>query len=742
MKRRIFLPAVCSFILPALLILLLSTPLYSREATLEMAGQVGAAHFLAQREFSRQPDERSRKLKAGEEYTAARIDPLEDPGTGRVLAYIIHLNPQGYIAVSVDTDITPVIAYSYRSDFVMEDSPRNIPLHMITWDMQGRLAAIPLLSQDFRRRNNEMWEKYLEEDPSFLSGRGRLATWGYWIDTTWNQGGIYNDKCPLDPENSNRCITGCVATAMAQIVNYWEFPNSMSFSSPADDYVSTYTEPSIDIDADAAVYDFPSFTTLSASLSNINYNGSSPHPTNETIANLMFACGVSVKMNYSSSSSGAPHSRAFVTKFGYYSADIKSPSDTDFYTVLESNMKSGYPAQLGISESGQSGGHSIVCDGYRDDDNFYHLNYGWGGSSDGWYSLPGGMPAGYDTIGSSILNIDAIPPPPTPTPTPSVMEYISAFKENRGSLVLDLYRKPEPGDWTYWDAHARNPSTLLTDTAAIPGGEVVAATDVDIDGDGKSEIAVLKRETGWDLNLYLYDGPRPPGQSNKFPVAYDFWIIPQGNNILFMANAGDVNGDGREDIAVMRKEAGIDYNLYIYNSPARGDFTYDAAWSRNIVPIAHDKWFIPQGNDAVALAGVDLDGDFSNDGLAAMRNQSGDYNLYIWKIPEPGDWFYSQAEARQNGYGGPGTPQARDFWLIPAGNNIVAMAPVQYRAAPEAKIAVIKNQGGDQNLYLYNLPKCPDRTYYDAVVRNPTPLARDFWIIPAGNHIVDTLGTN
>lgn len=347
-----------------------------------------------------------------------------------------------------------------------------------------------------------------------------------------------------------------------------------------------------------------------------------------------------------------------------------------------------------------------------------------------------------ELVSSGNLPAGAISSVPTPTPTPSVKLYLSAFKDGSPNKGLFLFRKPDPGDWTYWDAHARNPSILLEDTAAIPGGEVVAATDVDIDGDGKSEIAVLKRETGWDMNLYLYEGLRPPTQFNKFPIAYDFWIIPQGNNILFMANAGDVNGDGREDIAVMRKEAGIDYNLYIYNSPVRGDFTHDDAWSRNIVPIAYDKWFIPQGNDTVALAGVDLDGDFSNDGLAAVRDQSGDYNLYIWKTPAAGDWFYSQAEARQNGYGGPGTPQARDFWLIPAGNDIVAIAPVQYRNAPEAKIAVIKNQGGDQNLYIYNLPKCPDRTYYDAVVRNPTPLARDFWIIPAGNRIVDTLGTN
>ena len=331
---------------------------------------------------------------------------------------------------------------------------------------------------------------------------------------------------------------------------------------------------------------------------------------------------------------------------------------------------------------------------------------------------------------------------PLPTPTPAARRYLSVFKGSAPNTDLLLYREPEIGDMTYWDAVARNPSPAMTDTHAIPGGDVVASAGVDLDGDGEDEMAVLKRDFGSDMNLYIYEGLRPPSQHNKFPIAYDLWVIPAGNNILLMANAGDVNGDGREDLAVLRKEYGNDYNLYIYQSPYRGDFTYEAALNKNEAPLARDLWLISRGNDVVAMAGADRDGDFKNDGLAVLRNQSGDYNLYVWKTPVYDDLTYTQSLARQNGFDGPGTPQAMDLWVIPTGNNLATMSPVQYLDAPEGKIAVVNGITGDQNLYVYNLPRYPDKSHFDALARNPSPLARDLWIIPSGNDTVDMLGTN
>ena len=160
----------------------------------------------------------------------------------------------------------------------------------------------------------------------------------------------------------------------------------------------------------------------SANMSNIDYNENGDHPSDQTIADLMYACGVSVTMDYSDAGSVSFTllvANALINKFKYGYAITKLGIAVDFYDVLEDDMKKGRPAQLGIQQLGQPGdeGHSIVCDGYRDDDT-WHLNFGWGDPwwdpvnnewvyiQDAWYDLPKRMPAGYNVVFCGVLNID------------------------------------------------------------------------------------------------------------------------------------------------------------------------------------------------------------------------------------------------------------------------------------------------------------------------------------------------
>jgi len=337
------------------------------------------------------------------DYSVSETHELSDPATGRLLAYVLDLDPKGYVIVSPDTDITPVIAYSFRSNFVLEDSALNIPLHMVTWDMRNRLDAIPLLSRRVRHVNNQRWAKFKAGDLGLIRELTTAQSWpsrekaqyGGWLDTQWHQGHPYNMLCPVDPATGTNSVVGCVATAMAQIVNYWEFPTEVTFTSMDDYYMWTIGEM---LDA------------TTASFSGLDYNGNPPHPTDFDMARLCYACGVSVQMDYSAYGSGAytpDVAWALVDKFSYDSADYVLSSVPDFYSVLEENMKSGLPAELRVGQ-GQPGGHAIVCDGYQDTGEF-HLNFGWGGAggSDGWFLLPAGMPAGYDTIGGGVVDIVA-----------------------------------------------------------------------------------------------------------------------------------------------------------------------------------------------------------------------------------------------------------------------------------------------------------------------------------------------
>jgi len=336
-------------------------------------------------------------------YTIDKINPLESPDSKTILAHVIALKPKGYIVVSTDTDIRPVVAYSFSSDFSFLDCPDNALLHLLRQDMRLCSELIPDTDTQIIEENNRLWHYYLTGDERFICESALTTTWGPHIDTRWGQSMPYNMFCPLDPETGERCVSGCTPTSMAQIINFWEYPNSVSFTE-GESYWSERTSPSIWIDAPSATMD------------TIIYNsGSYPHPENEMKGGIMWACGVSVHASYSSSATGAWFwEDVYRDKWSYIDARDVDEFGSEFYTDLRQNMFEGKPAHLAIySTTGGGGGHSIICDGYRENGDF-HLNYGWNGTSDGWYFLPEGMPAGYDVISFAILDITAPPRPDSP----------------------------------------------------------------------------------------------------------------------------------------------------------------------------------------------------------------------------------------------------------------------------------------------------------------------------------------
>ena len=429
LKKQVFLSIAFAIVIP-----LLTSPAVAEQVSKEKASR--AARTFLKIEQLRQGKQAERLAKEGQkmvkylqEHVAGEMTAIRDED-GNLLAWVTELEPEGYIATSADDRINPVIAYSHKGQFPFEDSKQNALLHMIKWDMKARQRAVKEQTEQLTAhiaKNNKEWADYSSNQVATIKSAesGEIfdtqTQWpngddNGWLDTAWNQSGIYNDSCPDDPISGSQCLTGCVATAMAQIVNYWESPSSISFDD-SDNYSSVKPledEPTrriyIDLNPDGQNDGVEtSEYEHDADMTNIDYNGTGEHPSNQTIADLMFACGASVRMNYSDSASGASHYRtalAYTDHWNYISAEVMDPaSDSDFYTILENNMKNGQPAQLGIGKSSSDGGHSIVCDGYRSN-NTYHLNYGWGSnSSAAWYSLPTGMPSGYDVVEDSVLNI-------------------------------------------------------------------------------------------------------------------------------------------------------------------------------------------------------------------------------------------------------------------------------------------------------------------------------------------------
>ena len=378
------------------LLLACSSVAFAAPVTDTIAKKVGAAFLTAQDGIQRSASE-ARNAQGYENHSIAKVTELRSDGTRDILAYVFALEPRGFVVVSPDTGITPIIAYSFEGAFNWDNSANNVILDMLTQDMRNRLNTLSARSQDLRDRNYELWAKYFSEDRGFLDEMTQGATSGPLLSTAWHQSSPYNAYCPMDPVTGDRSIVGCVATAMAQIVNYHACTTSVAFTS-ADNYTTNTRGIRV--------------TASNANMSGITYPASP-----ETAGSLSFACGVSVEMDYTSSLSLSVTQHAataFTDKFGFTEATAYAPSEyysipvlPTFYEKLQGNMEAGKPAILAIAKS-NGDGHAIVCDGYNSDTGQYHLNYGWGSSSPTppwWYALPTGMPSGYSVVLYGVLDV-------------------------------------------------------------------------------------------------------------------------------------------------------------------------------------------------------------------------------------------------------------------------------------------------------------------------------------------------
>ncbi|MFC1898617.1 C10 family peptidase [Candidatus Cloacimonadota bacterium] len=338
------------------------------------------------------------------------------------VAYIANLDPDGFIALSVDTDIQPIISYSFINDLDFDNHSNNILYHMLLKDMNGRIELMNSGVLPYVDDNNLLWTNYINQDTTYFNQRPETY-WppqshqyptGGWLQTAWWQTGIYNNFCPIDPATNNRSKAGCVAIAIAQILNYHEYIGNKIWSD-ADDYLSELTTPNILIDDNYNDYDFPSFPALNNYLNVVRSNYLTGNITDEDISAVCFVAGVACEMQYSFGVSGiyySDYSDVILDKFDYYTAKYEFNIPSVYIENLIPNMKNAQPAIINIENDDT--GHSIVCDGYAviERVDYFHLNFGWGYTNPGggitpttaWYDLPD-FPFNYDFLNSPIYDI-------------------------------------------------------------------------------------------------------------------------------------------------------------------------------------------------------------------------------------------------------------------------------------------------------------------------------------------------
>ena len=311
-----------------------------------------------------------------------------------LLAWVVDLNPDGFVVVSPTEKIRPVMIYSFESTWHIGGKEETAYLTIMVPYLQSILYHTPPTESYVRQCRSE-WEMYLQGGGSAV----RFEQWppegttptGGWLFTNWGQGPPYNSMCPVDPNTNVRSYTGCPATAMAQILNCIITINGTRLDDGDDYWHSFGAGNQYWIDDDWQEHGFPYFDSLNVYLESLeeNYATNKP-PTDDETAALNFACGVAMKQVYSSSVSGTYGIGQALTgyhRFGFEEARLVYNSDTSLTNDLAQNIKDGNPAHLGLVNPQNTVGHNVVVDGYNTD-NFFHLNFGWNGSSNGWYTMP------------------------------------------------------------------------------------------------------------------------------------------------------------------------------------------------------------------------------------------------------------------------------------------------------------------------------------------------------------------
>lgn len=228
------------------------------------------------------------------------------------------------------------------------------------------------------------------------------------LTTHWTQNGGYNQFCPMDPVTNQRSYAGCPAVAMAQIVNHLKTTNGTRFTDE-DDYEHNYPSRNYIIDDDFVDLDFLSFPEINTYLDVLDsiYAEGGTLTTQEAAA-LIFACGVACQQVYTSDVSGTfgvQQAYDACLRFGFENCQLFTEPDSTMYAILDDNLANGIPALLALESPDGQTGHNVVVDGHRDDGT-YHINFGFGGSLDGWYKIPDpDFPYGMSEIEGIIVNL-------------------------------------------------------------------------------------------------------------------------------------------------------------------------------------------------------------------------------------------------------------------------------------------------------------------------------------------------
>ncbi len=290
--------------------------------------------------------------------------------------YAFNIKGGGFVIIAGEDRATQVLGYSDRGQLDFNNLP---------YGLKGLLNGY--------KQEIEFLQTYKGDDlvpvPRTFTAKGDIEPL---IKTNWGQEMPYYLQCPI--YSGEYCVVGCVATAMAQVMKYWQYPESSPslprfYCSSISQYVAAL--PATTFDYSLMINSYCHWDYDNSTLVQDTYTDAQA----QEVAKLGRYCGQAVEMNYSPEGSGAytndqlqamkefgyRSSAQYVQKSGWWSNNYTTE---EWEEMMKTELNAGRPILYAANDVNGGGGHAFICDGYKSDGTF-HFNYGWYGTCDGWY---------------------------------------------------------------------------------------------------------------------------------------------------------------------------------------------------------------------------------------------------------------------------------------------------------------------------------------------------------------------
>jgi hypothetical protein len=363
--------AMRNFIL-SLAFLSISLFSWSGNITMEQASQVARNFYFERGNISNRLD-----------LNAIKTQNIRPESENVPAYYICNMLPKGFVIVSASDNVIPVLAYSFESKYA-DDEILKEGFKVWMNHYKEQIESAVMQNVEPADEIKAEWHRLLNPDLQIYTDLSLLQNVEPLLVSKWNQDSPYNSWCPLDPAGpGGHCYAGCVATAMGQLLYYYRFPQQGQGS---------YS------------YIHPVYGTLSADFSATTYQWNSMpsilSKMNDPVSELLFHQGVSVDMDYGPDGSGmwnhkAAYSLKTYFRYGpetqyFFRDSVSIDWDSLLVTNLDQRKPLYYAGWAGVQSTS---GHAFVCDGYQPG-NYYHFNWGWGGSQDGYFYTNNLTPGG------------------------------------------------------------------------------------------------------------------------------------------------------------------------------------------------------------------------------------------------------------------------------------------------------------------------------------------------------------